>query len=292
MMQLFGEADREYRKAFLLNPLVDLRLLGKADEHGDRLAFRVSGNRVFVLDLWWRPEYAKALNLIQDARYGDAFTKLDGLLRAPKAGTDGANLPDGVIWYHGLVCAHLGRWDEAIHSMAVLTGRAIASEQSDEITAIPLRANEYRYALGTMYFLGGEPEKAIAVFHRALEFDAGLYVAHVQLARIYEAARHWDEAVQERQLAVELNPDDPTLLVDLGGTLAAAGRPADADSVLAAAESANPRDARASYLHALAAERAGRGAEAHDAFTRFLAIAPSSLAEQITEAKRHLAAAP
>ena len=43
------------------------------------------------------------------------------------------------------------------------------------------------------------------------------------MARMFEAQKQWDDAVKERQAAVDVNPDDPSLLVDLGATLATAG---------------------------------------------------------------------
>ncbi len=43
--------------------------------------------------------------------------------------------------------------------------------------------------------------------------------------------------VHERQVTIELNPGDPTSLLDLEATYARAGRLAEADSVLAAAPS-------------------------------------------------------
>jgi Flp pilus assembly protein TadD len=43
---------------------------------------------------------------------------------------------------------------------------------------------------------------------------------------------------------VDANPDDPSLVMDLGVTLGKAGRFADAEEALQRAEEANPRDAR------------------------------------------------
>jgi Tfp pilus assembly protein PilF len=279
----------DYRRAFLLNPLVDLRVLGKFEGVTDGFSF---GDYFIPVVLWWQSDYKKAINDFREGDYERAFARLDKLARDERSGDRGRDAPTGVLWYRALAAAHTKRFDVAIEDMAVLTGVAVAEEREDRLTAIPMHANEFRYALATMLYLAGRFHEAAPVFRRALEFDLSLYPAHVQLARMHEALGEWDDAVRERRAAVAANPDDADLLVDLGVTLWRAGRLEEAGEPLAAAERLAPRNARAPYFAAVVAAQAGRQADARAAFTRFVPLAPARLADQVVEARGWLEANP
>lgn len=279
----FEAGDRFYRKALLVNPLVNSRILGKVPEKSE---VRVG---IYIFSAWWLQPLARSINALRNARYQKAFDLLQGLLDDHKAGADGLHLPEQVLWYHGIAAAALGRYDPAIHDFAILTGRAIADEQADPLTAVPLKANDYRYVLATMLYLAGRPHQAAPTFRRALEFDIGLYPAHVQLARMFEAEQRWDEAIIERRAAVNANPDDASLLTDLGQTLLRAGKMEDAAEALAQAMAANPRDPYSAHLAGIVALRLDRRDAARIAFKRFLALAPSRFATQIAEVQGQMA---
>ena len=278
----FEAGDRYYRKAFLLNPLVDLRMVGKVDEQSELR------EGVFIIRIWWLQPYTRSLKAIHEGQYQQAFDLLQKVLDDQKAGADGMDLPPSILWYHGLTAAHLGRYEAAIHDLAVLTGRAVADEKAEPLAEVPLRANDFRYALATMLYLAGRNDQAAPTFRRALEFDVGLYTAHVQLARILEAEQQWDQAVQERRAAVDANPDDAALLTDLGQTLLRAGKMEDAADALQLAMVANPRDPYSPYLAGITALRLDRKQAARQAFERFLALAPSRYAAQIVEVREQL----
>lgn len=278
VLKAFQASGRSYRRAFLLNPLVDLQILGKVDEGSGSYGGRA----------WWLWPLDQSVKSFLNARYDRAFKLLQGLLDDRKAGRDGENLPHSVLWYHGLAAAHLKQYDVAIHDLAVLTGRAVAEEQADSLNSIPLHTNDFRYALATVLYLAGRNDQAAATFRRALEFDAGLYPAHVQLARILEHAGRWEEALEERRAAVTANPDDSVLLTDLAQTLLRLGRMDEAGETLDLATAANPRDAYPAYLAGVVSLRLNRRDAARDAFHRFLALAPSRYAEQIAEVRSQL----
>jgi len=278
----FAAADRYYRRAFLSNPMVDLGALGYTDEGGDvwygQLRLRV----------WWLGSFRKGINQLFDGDYPGAHALLSGLRLDGRAGPQYRNLPDAVLWYHGLAAAHLARYDEAIEDLAILTGRAVAEAEADPIAAVPLKANDYRYTLATMLYLAGRYDEAAPTFRRALEFDIALYPAHVQLARIAEARHDWDDAVSERRAAIDASPDDPGLVTDLGATLLRAGKLEEASEVLSLAMGAAPRDARVPYLAGIVALRLGREEAARQALTRFLEVAPTRFAAQIAETRDQL----
>jgi tetratricopeptide (TPR) repeat protein len=274
--------DRYYRRAFLLNPLVDLRIMGKVEEQSELH----EGD--FIIRVWWLQPFTRSLKTIREGRYKEGFDLLQNTLHDQRAGADGIDLPPSILWYHGLTAAHLGRYDDAIHDLAVLTGRAVADEKAQPLAEVPLKANDFRYTLATMLYLAGRNDQAAPTFRRALEFDVGLYTAHVQLARMLEAEQQWDQAVLERRAAVDANPDDAALLTDLGQTLLRAGKLEEAADALQLAMAANPRDAYSSYLAGVTALRLNRKQMARQAFERFLALAPSRYASQIVEVREQL----
>jgi len=276
------QGERYYRRAFLLNPMVNLAILGHVEES----SYIQSGP--LVMKIWWLGPLTKGINQLTDGNYERAHDLLASLLADKRAGEQHANLPDRVLWYHGLAAAHLERYDEAIEDFALLTGRAVAEARDSSIGAVPLRANDYRYALATVLYLAGHYDEAAPTFRRALEFDIALYPAHVQLARISEARKDWDEAVRERRAAIDANPEDAGLMTDLGATLLQAGKLEEAADAFAQAMSAAPRDPRVPYLAGVVNLRLGRNEAARQALSRFVELAPSRFAAQVAEAREQL----
>lgn len=279
-----------YRRAFMLNPLVDLRVLGRAEprrgifvplKYGSRAGFIISPPP-------WENDLVKGLNEFREARYDKALMRLSQLADHQRFGGEDVNVPNTILWYRGLAAAHVGQFDRAIRDFAILTGRAYAAETDSTWSGLPLGTNDFRYVLATILYLSGRHEQAVPVFQRALEFDLGLYAAHVQLARIHEAAGRHEEALRERQVAVHVNPDDADPLVDLAMTLLWTGRLPEAMDALDRAEGLNPRDARIPFLRGTVGLHLGRRDQARAALTRFLAIAPSRMGEQIAEARQTL----
>lgn len=284
------EAESHYRRAFLVNPLVDLHVLGKFEQGGTGFALS-RGRLIFWVEPWWSKELTKSANEFREGRYQQAFDRLQELVQDERFGGQDVNVASPVLWFHGLAAAHLRNFEVAVRDFAVLTGRSLALEQDTTRAAEgPLQSNDYRFILATLLYLDGRFGQAIPTFQRALEVDLGLYVAHVQLARMYEARGDLDAALAERRLALDVNQDDPDLLIDLAGTLIQAGRLAEALPPLADAARLNPRDARAPYLEASVAESLHDSATARLAYSRFIAIAPSRFAEQVKDAEDRLQA--
>jgi len=289
---VFVQSNSHYRHAFLLNPLVDLGVLGRFEAQ-DRITFRVNGRYLIaIVPPWWSDEVEKGINDFRQGRYDTAFDRFQKVIADRRVGGD-TLAPTPVLWYHGLAAAHLANFDTAVRDFAVLTGRAVAIEKSrsEPDATLPLLTNDYRYVLATMLYLGGRFDQAIPTFKRTLEFDVGLYVAHVQLARIYSAARLWDDAIQERRAAVDANAEDSDLYLELGATLLQAGRTAEAEEPLRRAADMNPRDSRVPYVLGMVLTQLDKDSEARWAFQRFLDMAPSTYRTQIEEVRGRLASA-
>ncbi len=285
--QALRESENLYRRAFLLNPLVDLRILGRFEGAGR--GFQVPGSSIFTR-YWWQDDLDRGITEFSEGHYDRAEALFGRVFRDPRALGPRVEFPDVLHWFHGLAAAHLGHWDTAIRDFAELSRRGEAREEDGTVLANPIRINDYRFILATVLYLAGRLDDASAFYRLALEHDLGLYMAHVQLARIAESEQKWDLAIQERQRATEADPDDPSLMIELAAALIKIGRAQDAASLLRRAVELNPRDARGPYLLGLATLQLGQRDEARAAFTRFLAIAPSRYSDQISEVRDQLAA--
>ena len=134
----------------------------------------------------------------------------------------------------------------------------------------------------------GQYNEAIDLYRMALENDIGLYMAHVRLAQIYEDHNLLAQATAERRAAVNANPDDPSLLLDLGKSLARANQWTDAERTLQDAVAANPRDPRRHYFLGIVEQHQNKAPEARTAFTDFIALAPTRYAPQVADARQRL----
>lgn len=282
-----------YRRAFLLNPLVDLRLLGKVDLAERPQFIVVNGRLMFIPAPFWAHDLERAINSLNSGKYDQASLQIEKLVAQKPFLGENKNLPDQLLWWRGLIAAHQDSLGSAVNAFAVLTGRAKAREADTTASAeSPMRTNDYRFILATLLYLDHRFEHAIPTFRRTLEIDLGLFPAHVQLARMHEERGEMKESLAERQLAVDVSPDNSDLLVDLAASLIKVGRYDDALPPLTEAERLNRRDARIPYLLGLAHEELQHRPCSDSAYARFMAIAPSRYDAQKSELARRLQARP
>ncbi|OLC96714.1 MAG: hypothetical protein AUJ00_03600 [Gemmatimonadetes bacterium 13_1_40CM_3_70_6] len=278
------EADRMYRHAFLLDPLVDLRIVSLVLPPRSVFVDLIADYDDFYQ--WYDDSFEK----LRQGNFDDAYQRFQRMMLEMNADRHPDRVPTFIYWWHGLAAAHVNKNDEAVFDFRQILNRYLATERRrrDSITAVPLRTNEYRYELAVMKQRAGQLDEAIQLYQEALENDAGLYPAHARLASIYETRNLWVQAVAERRAAVNANPDDASLLMDLGLTLAKARNLGEAEQALHQAMDANPRDARVPYYLGRVEEQLNKPADARTAYTRFLSLAPSRYATQIADAKQRL----
>lgn len=284
------ESDREYRHAFMIDPLVDMRIIGAVTPpKPDFLTVQDYLGEAFAL-------FLQGFTDCQEGRYEDCHGRFVSLIREMQGERFPDRVPNSVLWYKALAAAHIQQYDIAAAHFKSLIDRNISFAQElaskGEISRVPLETNNYRYALATVRAAAGMVPEAEALYYQVLEQDGGMYMAHVRLANLYEAAKDYPRAEQERTSAINTNPDDPTLLLDLGITLGKAGKMALAESRLQEAITATPRDSRAYFWLGLAQMEQGKQAEAKATFTRFLALSPSRYDRQIAMAKDRLSRLP
>lgn len=269
------------RKAYLLDPMVDLRPLALMMPTAKSLGLGRSATAVYTYLLngfgsFWVGDYQRAYSFFRGIAQGASEEEHQ-------------RWSSSFLWYEALAATRAGDHPRAITNLRTLLARwEQADQRSAGATLAFSDANYYRYTLACVLAEAAEYAEAVTLLQEALTVDAGLYSAHVRLAEVYEKQRRPTAALQERRRAVDANPDDPSLLADLGEAQLRAGQVVDAHQSLRQAAAANPRSHRTLYLLGRVARQAGDTAEARAAWTRFLALAPSRWETQRQEVQQQL----
>ena len=278
LLAVAAESQRLRRRAFLLDPLVDLRILGRVFPLSERLTVRDYAGRSFSV--------VNPITAFVLGNYQIAFNSLNPLLMM--RGRRFA--PDFLLWYHGLTAAHLEYYAVAIVDFQALLDRSVRREETSGMGNVPMRTNDYRYLLALMEERANRPADAVKFFQESVTNDVGLFVAHLQMGKMYETYKEWDQAVAEFQSAMATDPDDPGLGLDLGIIQREAGRLPESERTLREAMAGAPRDPRIPYNLGITAEELGDTTGARVGFRRFLEIAPTRFSIEIGDARQRLAA--
>lgn len=279
------EAWRFRSRAFLIDPLVDLKPLALMIPSAASLGLKGNSEAVYVYIM-------NGLGAFWDGQYGRAYSFFQSI-SGNATDEDRKKFASWYLWYEALAAAHANDFDRATANLTLLMRRFESSENVEASAAIAFStANQYRYALACVLDRAGRAKEAVPLLEEALTLDAGLYMAHVRLANIYADLKRPQASLEERRRAVASNPEDASLLFDLGESLARAGQAGDAYVALKQAREANPLNVRTLYVLGWAAQQVGKNDEAKDAYQSFLALAPSSYAEQKATATTRLAAIP
>jgi tetratricopeptide (TPR) repeat protein len=277
------EAWRFRRRAFLMDPMVDLKPV--ALMQAPTATFGLSGRQKNVytylmngFGAFWVGDYATASAFFKEMSGGATEDQRK-------------EFASWYLWYEALSAAHNSDFPRAITNVKLLQKREEEDVANTGGASLAFSsANHYRFALATLLDLSGRENEAIPLLEEALTVDAGLYVGHSRLASIYAERKQMGASLEERRRAIAANPDDPALLHDLGEALARSGELLEAYKVLQDARKANPRNARSHYIFGWVAQQLNEKAAAKEAYTTFIAMAPSRFAGQKTEAQTRLAA--
>jgi tetratricopeptide (TPR) repeat protein len=285
LVPVLEQSGRYYSRAFMADPLVDMAIMGAVNPHKvDMLDAEDYLGEVIGL-------YIQGFQDCQDGKYAEGVGRFATLIREIGGERFPQRVPHGVLWYQGVAAGHVGRFDLAIANFQRLVDASVVAQEKkqNDLIHVPLKTNEYRYFLATMMQLAGKTDEALALYREVLTNDLGVYMANVQRANIYEGQKRYAEAVTERRAAINANPDDISLVLDLGVTLGKAGQMTEAEQTLRQAAEQAPRDARSLYWLGIAEVQLGRKDEARAALTSFIARAPSRFERQITAARQRLA---
>ena len=274
------DAHLEYSRALAIDPLVDFSI--SRVWLPPRPAYVYSSG-------WYAQMYDHFVQGYVDFYRGDYASAERRLAWLIHKTADPAKVPDDLRWFHGLAAAHLAHYDDAISDFDTLLVRSRRREHSDSVQQFVLRTAEYLYVLGVMEQKAGRADTARALYEQAGEEDAGLFMAHVHLADMYEAQGVLGAAAAERASAVNIAPDDASLWLDLGLTLYKSGRLGEAETALTQGRNVNQRDARLAYVLGLTELALQRPDAARAALANAVALAPSRYTQLIADARQHLA---
>jgi tetratricopeptide (TPR) repeat protein len=281
---LLHDSYRLFRRAFMLDPLVDLKIYGLVVPPREAIVVGRNATETYAALI-------RGFESFWDGQYTQSYSWLDQALQKMHRKPD--DVPEVLLWYHGLAAAHVGFHDPALADFRSLLSRALDQERTDTLVrTFSLPSNQIRYVLADITNRAGRSEEALALYQETVANDLGLYMGHVRMAEIYESRRQWDQAILERRRAVEAQPEDASLHYDLGNTLAQALRFSEAAEALNESLRLNPENARTPYVLGRVLLRLNDPAGARDAFRRFVAIAPGRFGAQVSEASRYLADQP
>lgn len=279
------DAARLRLQALLIDPLVD---------------WRARGEKPIPEDMVSLPEYKGYEKETTDAlawigiagyayeRYELSFSAMDLYWSRRYGSLPNDSIPDWVFIYHGLAAAHLNAYDKSTSDFEILLKRATRIERSDSLIHFPLNTNHFRYLLAIFKERMHKPADAVQLYQDAINADLGLYMAHARLAQMYRGYKMWDKAQAEAQAAVDANPDDASLFVDLGAIERDAGHLADAQAALKKATAIDPRYPAAYYRLGIVSQELNQPADAKTAFTHFIAVAPHRLDTEVADARKRL----
>jgi tetratricopeptide (TPR) repeat protein len=271
------QRDRLTRLAILIDPMVDLQIVGAVAPDPGSLLQGSTDASIEGTALVGQANF-------QDAHYDQAYAWFNRFAQRLGEDVDSSRVPDFVLWFRGLAAAHLNDFPTAIRDFKSLYARG-EEAGNGVLSTDPIVVT---YVLAWLEHHTGQLDSAQALYQQTLTRDLGMWMAHVQLARLHEERKEWIDAIRERRLAIDADPDDPSLVLDLGITLYGAGRFEEAAPVLLQARAGLPRNFRVPYFEGYVATELQRGAEAKEAFQRFLALVPSRYTGQIAEVRGRL----
>ena len=137
----------------------------------------------------------------------------------------------GYTWASSLV--HIGDLKAATEILAQFEQANHSNEALMSIGQLCIEANDY--------------ERAVAVFHRALQADPSLREAHYFAGQADIRREHWPEAAEEFQAELKLNPADTEATYNLGFVYLEQSRVDDAAALFQEVVNARPDHANARY---------------------------------------------
>lgn len=172
----------------------------------------------------------------------------------------------------GICRAEIWRF-ESKHSAAAFDNAKLACQRAAQMD--PTLA-EVDLAMGDLYRVAGDPERALQHYHSSARSPAIRVRAHIGVAQVYAAGGQHEMATQEFQRALQLSPGDPAVLSHIGYQQYLDGHVPQAVASFREAVDLRPDDAILwGILGALYMEM-GNNADAEQALLHSIAIEPAA----------------
>jgi tetratricopeptide (TPR) repeat protein len=267
--------DSLYLRALTLNPFVSQRLdhvmfeqmldylSDEAERHGNGSA----GEIRFALDQYLRtaPASTRAWRAWGDGRLDDAALiyaeAIKGTERTAELRADRAR-----------VLYQAGQLDSALSELTAAVTE-LRKRDAKELVYVYESKAVMEHSIAVIHQRLGNANGARDAFGVALQEDLSYYPAHVQLGFMAIEAKDTATALAEMDLAVQLRGDDATARYVYGFTLAATGRPQEAEAQLRRAAELNKVYAAPHYALGLLFDKSNRASEAVKEYRDFLALA-------------------
>ncbi|MFN8587246.1 MAG: hypothetical protein U0704_05535 [Candidatus Eisenbacteria bacterium] len=255
-------------------PLVGAALMGRALPSGERLAYLPSAGIAWLLAL----AVASARGRMQVPLVRVALGALVAIsafecVRLQPAWHDDASV------YAAMVAAQPRNpvgWIGSADAAAQAGDRATAERRLQVAARLGPRVPARHFVRAAMHYRYGEWEAVAASSDSALALVPGFTDARVLRATALVRLRRLDEAAADTHELLAARPDDPQALSVEGQRLLLAGEWLRAADLLDRAVSGAPDDVASWYALGVANERAERASEAGRAFSRVVALDPSS----------------
>lgn len=145
------------------------------------------------------------------------------------------------------------------------------------------------YQMGKVHVARGDLAQAREAFGRALTEDLSFYMAHAALSGVALAQHDTTTAIQEFDLAVQLNGDDPGLRYEYGAILFVTAKYDAAAEQFRKAIDLDPDYAKPYFPLAYIDDGNGRDAEAIQHYDGYVRRAPSTDGARLEQARARLA---
>ncbi len=187
-------------------------------------------------------------------------------------------------YFRGLAYAQTKEYDAAIIDFNTLID-SVDSYNKKKILPVYLKTTDLYYLLGHAHFQNNEPEKARTAFQNILMQDMSYYMAHVQLARIYQSKKDYGNAIRELDAAIFTKPNDPLLYYNKGVYFSSIGKFEPSIAEYNQAIKFNPYDYKAHYNVAYIHEHLKQYDQAIKSYEEFMRLTPKREAATIQKAQ-------
>ena len=216
-----------------------------------------------------------------DGQFADALRYFDAALkRSPKSYDIHSERADALYL--------VAQYDSTLRALDAMLGEMRKIDQKKLLSFYDSKAF-VEYQSGKVHVARGDLAQARDAFGRALTEDLSFYMAHAALSGVALAQNDTATAIQEFDLAVQLNGDDPGLRYEYGAMLFVTRKYDAAAEQFRKAIELDPDYAKPYFPLAYIQDGNGRDAEALQYYDGYVRRAPTSDGARLEEARTRLA---